>query len=284
MNFKFSERYGFTGDTRTIQIDGVNDALRNSFWNILLKLYEGDYDSDYWRRAAKFVAQYFLKLPVDEVPYEDYQCRKWLKGYFYKLKWYEIYDFIEFIAENHNSFMVYKRRDSTDLAETFNIILEKELSGYRFISGIISPISSQTEVSEISSAIESSAKSGLQGTSQHLQSAIELLGKKPEPDYRNSIKEAISAVESISKQLSGNDGQGLSSALDELAKTVEIHPALKSGFIKLYGYTSDENGIRHAILEQPNIGLSEAQYMIVSCSAFVNYLIVKTQSSGMKLR
>lgn len=37
-------------------------------------------------------------------------------------------------------------------------------------------------------------------------------------------------------------------------------------------YTSDEGGIRHAMLEEPNIGYDEAKYMAVACSAFVNFI------------
>jgi hypothetical protein len=44
---------------------------------------------------------------------------------------------------------------------------------------------------------------------------------------------------------------------------------------------SDESGIRHALLHEPNIGFIEAKYMIVSCSAFVDYLIQKADQSGL---
>ena len=153
--------------------------------------------------------------------------------------------------------------------------------GYRFISGVLSPISNPVETTEISGAIESSYRKGLHGAHQHLETALKLLGKKPEPDYRNSIKEAISAVESVSKQLSGSDAPGLSGALAALESKMEMHGALKSAFIKLYGYTSDEDGIRHAILEEINVGFDEAKYMIVACSAFVNYLSAKASACGL---
>ena len=47
----------------------------------------------------------------------------------------------------------------------------------------------------------------------------------------------------------------------------------KSGFDKIYAYTNDKkNGIRHAIVEQPNEpDYYDAKYMIVSCSVFINY-------------
>ena len=53
----------------------------------------------------------------------------------------------------------------------------------------------------------------------------------------------------------------------------KIHPALNGAFDKLYGYTSNANGIRHANgLGEGNSTFEEAKYMLISCSAFVNYL------------
>ena len=40
----------------------------------------------------------------------------------------------------------------------------------------------------------------------------------------------------------------------------------------LYGYTNDADGIRHAMLEQPNLTAADAKYFLISCTAFVNYL------------
>lgn len=55
---------------------------------------------------------------------------------------------------------------------------------------------------------------------------------------------------------------------------VVIHKALKSAFNILYGYTSDANGIRHAgDIGGPSSTFDEAKFMLVSCSAFINYLI-----------
>ena len=155
------------------------------------------------------------------------------------------------------------------------------MSGYRFISGILSPITSKEEVSEIIKAVEQSSISGLIGVEKHLKTALALFGQKPTPDYRNSIKEAISAVESVSKQISGSDSRGLSGASKALNDHTEIHGSLRAAFEKLYGYSSNEEGIRHAILDEPNVGFDEAKFMIVSCSAFTNFLISKAEKAGL---
>ena len=47
---------------------------------------------------------------------------------------------------------------------------------------------------------------------------------------------------------------------------------MKSAFDKLYGYTSDQSGIRHGGIDFVNAPEEDARYMLVSCSAFVNYL------------
>lgn len=162
-----------------------------------------------------------------------------------------------------------------------NRILERELSGFRFLQGTLVPITNATEIEEIDSAVVTAQKFGFAGAWEHIRTALDLLGKKPTPDYRNAIKEAICAVESVAKQIVGADSATLDAALKELSKKTDIHGALSSAFSKLYDYTSDESGIRHAILEEPNVGFAEAKYMIVSCSAFVNFLIQKADAAGL---
>lgn len=111
----------------------------------------------------------------------------------------------------------------------------------------------------------------------HLSKANKLIADRSKPDYENSIKESISAVEALCKILTGITGK--ESCLGKMLKKLEekgivIHPGLKAAFNSLYGYTSDANGIRHAgNIGGPASTFEEAKFMLVSCSAFVNYLI-----------
>jgi hypothetical protein len=47
----------------------------------------------------------------------------------------------------------------------------------------------------------------------------------------------------------------------------------------MYGYTNDTEGIRHALLEEPTLDADDARFMLVSCSAFVNYLKSKVSKA-----
>jgi len=100
-----------------------------------------------------------------------------------------------------------------------------------------------------------------------------LLQQNPNPDYRNSIKESISAVESLARKLSKDETGTLGNILKALEKSKKLHPALKSAFSSLYGYTSDADGIRHALLGESNLSKADARFMLICCSAFINYAI-----------
>jgi len=74
----------------------------------------------------------------------------------------------------------------------------------------------------------------------------------------------------------------LGPALSTLEKSAYIHGALGAGFRSLYGFTSDEEGIRHALLDKTGAQVDEtdALYMLGSCAAFVSYLINKARQAG----
>ena len=65
--------------------------------------------------------------------------------------------------------------------------------------------------------------------------------------------------------------------MQRLESKHHVHSALKRGFTSLYGFTSDEKGIRHPLLDDGTAKVDEtdAIFMIGACAAFVSYLINK---------
>jgi hypothetical protein len=114
----------------------------------------------------------------------------------------------------------------------------------------------------------------------HLRRALELLSNRESPDYRNSIKESISAVESLAAGIAGAEKGTLGQLIMKLEVGIGLHPALKAAFSNLYGYTSDEGGIRHALMENVTIRFDDAKFFLVVCSAFINYVKAKIQKDG----
>lgn len=64
----------------------------------------------------------------------------------------------------------------------------------------------------------------------------------------------------------------LGQVIKKLETEIGLHPALRTALSNLYGYTSDEDRIRHAIMEAKTVGFDEAKFFLVGCSAFVNFV------------
>ena len=271
----FSERKGLKPVRQTIHTDGMTDELRNSLWNALhISVWEseGFMHSRYGNLpeidgfSAHLWFRYF-KRPIDERPSFAYSNRsekilKIIRDYFFGASWNEIYDFLEFVVDAF-------RKDKPRLADFLNHVLTTEMSAYRFIDGKLADITGEQEREMLEEAL---ADTRFAAVSSHLERALALLADRKQPDYRNSIKESISAVEAMARLVSGNEKATLGEALKVLEKTGKLHAALKEGFSKLYGFTSDESGIRHAMLEEPTLTQEDAKYFLLSCTSFVNYL------------
>jgi hypothetical protein len=275
----FSQRFGKKPIKVEIQIESIDEDLKNALWNALTIFYwkakvKHDYleeNEDAIRVLLWRIWIDFFKNRLDEEPRYFSAYQKTLKKYFFEADWFEIYDFLEFVPSN------YENNQHIQTNEKFidycNNVLEREISAYRFVNGIISQISSKVEVESIEEAL--TITDTFKPVNTHLNRALELYSDRKAPDYRNSIKEAISAVESYCSILTGIPKATLGQALKQIERDNNIHPALKNSFSNLYGYASDANGIRHALITDDNLNQEDAKFMLVACSAFINYLIQK---------
>lgn len=280
---RFSQRAGYTPVRSLLQTDSVDEALRNRLWNVLQRLvwdthrstssyYTGlTHNSNLYGLIRAYWSDYFVRA-IDQVPDDIYDSISALREYFFKCEWFEVYDFIEFTARH-----IPEHEDR--FIDLCNEALEKELSAYRFVDDQIVRTTSDAEINAIEQAMQNPNAGS--GSAEHLRTAMRLLSDRTNPDYRNSIKESISAVESTLQKLTGDQSATLGEALKKLPKFSSAHPALSKAFSALYGYTSSADGIRHALLEEESsVDFSDAMFMLVTCSAFVNYLLEKTTSQS----
>ena len=75
----------------------------------------------------------------------------------------------------------------------------------------------------------------------------------------------------------------LGSALAALEAKGNLHGALKTTFARLYGYTSDEEGVRHALVfsDEARVDEADALFMLGACASFVSYLLARGISAGL---
>lgn len=162
------------------------------------------------------------------------------------------------------------------LSEEISGALIESRSAFRLIDGVLIPFASQYEADSYIDAINAIPPAS--PVRKHLRASASALS---EGRWADSVREAIHSVESVARQITGADSLG--SALNQLGKAAHIHSAMNEGFKRLYGYTSDQSGIRHALLEDGDAKVTEADamFMLGACASFVTYLTTNARKSGL---
>jgi hypothetical protein len=272
----FSTRMGIT-QPKAIQTDDMDTELRNSLWNICRHFFftQNQHTSVlakdgrlHYIASELYVKHY--KFPVDNLPFQSSDFVKMQLARFQNAPWFDVYNTIEFL---HAECLREGSIDQQEFEGQISNVLETEKSAYRFICGKLASITNEIEMHELEQAARH--RNRFEPVSEHIRTALGLYSKKPQPDYRNSIKESISAVECAAKIITGKPKATLDAAIKIIDQKHSLHGAFKAGISQMYGYTSDEGGIRHSLIEATNIDETDARYMLVSCSAFANYLICR---------
>lgn len=270
----FSERYGYTKPSDVIIREKITpeiqnailscfDMFQNNQKDIIYKMEEYIWCENFHKRRNDFYINnnwygegHFTTSVIEDSEY-----------------WYDILNYIEW------SLKYFKQNCYDDyfnhIKGYLNYEFEKLNFAYRILeNGEIIETTSKVEIGEIEAALNSPQNS----VKVHLSKALEFYAQKPVGEYRNSIKESISAVEAISRNITGD--KIINFAKME-KKGVTIPSVLRQAFEKLYGYTNDEKtGIRHALMDDEGSYVPQAEealFMLVSCSAFINYLNKKVK-------
>lgn len=283
----FSDRSGITPINTEMQINSLDERTRIRIVNLsdyLFKFRCQAYGSDI-HFVPGFISDFLDNVYNQIVDHgKTYGSRSFFDYYYnrtvLKGEYSDVLTVVEYFCKrlcgkygmlDNGEECMFKGICATVPSEEFNQLFEREYVGYRFVEGLIIPITNRTEIT----AINQAATTKNEIVNGHIHKAIALLSDREHPDYPNSIKESITAVEAMCNLIVGEKNATLGEALKHLEdKGVQIHKALKSAFSTLYGYTSDANGIRHAgDMGGSEATFAEAKYMLVSCSGFVNYLV-----------
>jgi hypothetical protein len=275
----FSIRNGYKSVRDCLQNESVDERLKVKLWNSFHTYYfepiEGDINFHSRDPIYKALWKDLLVRPINKCPDLPSSYKLIFQGIYDRFEWFEIYDFLEFVVNIDQN-----ETRKTAFIEDCNKILNQELSGWHFAGSFLIPVTSTIEISEIEESLYTPSQ-----VESHLQQAIEHLSNKTSPDYRNSIKESISAVEALCKLITKDRDATLSSALQRLEgkNIIPLHHDLKEAYRRIYDWTSDAEGIRHGIKDATTVDIEDAKYMLIACSAFINYLKVKAMKAGITL-
>lgn len=258
----FSQRKGLTPPPEPVQLESVDQRLRTDLWNLLYHQLFKPFANPAPYSLVSFWWNHFGQAAED---YDERRVAFLVKQTLSEGEWYEVYDLLEFIASETPEY-------SESLLKGLNAILERNRVGYRIVAGEVVEITDEAELQSIRTAV---AQGPVSPAREHMKKAVQLFADRDNPQYANSIKESISAVEAAARDASGKPSAILTAALDEIAKqkAASVHPALLKGWKAIYGFAGDSGGIRHADYEGSVQATPElAQYFLVTCSAMVNLL------------
>ena len=278
----FSEEYGYKPTRNQLQIKCMDEPLRRALWNVYFRFCVGEaeheqfYGQFYCANLNGLDEMLWTELfdgTLDGVPHPSAMFDR-VRDWFFNAAWFEVFDLV-LLVSRHDAIAI-----DQDFKNECNRVLEELNSAYRFIGDIIAPITDDIEIKEIEEAMDVSPVSGAR---EHIKTALRLYADRKNPDYRNSIKESISAVEGLCKAIDGSKRPTFKATLKAVGDKLGLHSALQTGLSNIYGYSSDAGGIRHGSPQHANVCSEDARYMLVSCSAFVNYLTEKAEKAGVKL-
>lgn len=285
----FSDRNKIDKLNTIIQTDSFDERTRIQLYNYFVHIVENDHH--YEINLQNFYLDVLNNVYCEVVDnFDAYSiiaymenCKGYIKNTFLHDSYDAVLSLVEYLANKIDLGIPQHKRKYVpnfngsvkwiSFQDEVNELFEKECVGYRFIGEKIVAITDKIEIKEI----EESLQSNYDGCREHIKKAVGFLADREHKDYKNCIKESISAVESICCIIADKKNATLGEALKILESKCNLKGQLKSAFEKLYTYTNnDKGGIRHAEgLFVSDVSFEEAKFMLVSCSAFVNYLIAE---------
>lgn len=283
-NLSFSQRYGYEPLPEPMKLEQLSANLRRVLCDVIHADLEcfvtktgflKEFDSEGLRLVQRVFGSYFEETEyyIANITGES-QYYEWVmnnvQSVMIKEKFYKTLNFIEYFVANVE--------DSQATGEIVASLFKEHGACYRLNLHTehywFYPISCQEHGESIENSLQTLHEHKRFAASKHLRDACEHINQK---QYSDAISDSIHAVESVARQINP-ESKTLAEALKSLENSeIYIHRTLKNACLKLYGYTCQENGIRHPLIdsETANVGEEEALFMFGACASFAAFLTQK---------
>ena len=272
----YSDRKNITNFRDIVQFEDLNERTKNKIYTLISgyidfseNIFKKSEKLDGYNKFLEFMYEDLFSCTIEDVPAQINSYGSWVDLYEVKAQIKQFiltngYNEILDLLEGINKF--WKQRDNS-FEEAINNIFKEENVQHRFVNGIITDIINEHEIKEIQESLDKNDDSSV-----HISKAINHLYNRQKPDYENSVKESICAVEVKCKEITKDPKATLGSAIKKLKdKGIIVHPSFEQGISKLYGYASDAKGIRHGGGKETTITEKEAKLVLTICTATCNY-------------
>ena len=271
----FSQRTGLEPIPPQLKLREVSDELRRlldycidlEISRVSKRGVSSLYLDGEWKRVAQDLHVVFFGRKAAKFNNEPHAIRAELGRFVETADIGRLFDLVEFLFRHEGC--------TNALRQDFENTLVQARSAYRFVDAEIIAIGTDQQGEAVEAAIHAAEIAGAVAARSHLIQAGKQLRDGNWPD---SVRESIHAVESVALRLTSKATK-LSPALAELESKGYLHGGLKTAFSSLYGYSSDEEGVRHAKVfgEETRVDETDALFMLGACASFVSYVIARSR-------
>lgn len=272
----FSQAQGYEELPGMLKLGELPGKARTRIWNVFHKYIDKDLnhhpeyvwlDGD-WSEIMKDLHADHHGLPRERWSYKYNTARPDLQQEIIRKPFNQVFDLILYVMRHDkcpNGFIQDMQRQFAKARIAYVIVEDPPA---------IVPATTVEEGEAVVESIRILRQTGLNASVTHLRKASECINRA---DWAGCMRESIHAVESVARQFDPGGAGTLGPALASLEKHGRLHPALKKAFSNLYGYTSDQQGIRHALLDRDtaDVSMDEAVFMLGACASFASYLARK---------
>ena len=274
--YSFSQAQGYEEIPAQLRLEELPREARTQIWNLFFAHISRfkktvvpvwlDEIAGPWHEILKAKHCDFDHAPLDEWTPEFSEVERSLREDIESRPFNKVFDLIEFVLRHAlcpPTFIKEMQDRFTACGLAYTIDAKRPPT--------ILPAATPEEGDAVVEAIQTLRQAGLDGSVVHLRNASACI---KDGDWPGSVRESIHAVESVARQLDPKAPRLLKHALAALEQRGALHPSLEDAFSKLYGYTSNEQGIRHALLDRTDaqVGQDEAVFMLGACASFASYL------------
>lgn len=181
--------------------DKSGSPLRNSLWNLLFRVLSStDFARIAWTTVLRGACLSFFKEPIDELPLSDNDAsRLALKDRFFDLPDHRVYDLFEFFLVDDRGGL--KEMDRKLIRRGLNELLEREGSAVRLFHDRFRPYQDILGFDEVAQAEETVRLFDMAAAKRHMETAVAYLSRRPEPESRGAIREAVLAVAAVAREV-----------------------------------------------------------------------------------
>ncbi len=222
--------------------------------------------NDEWRRVAMDLHVLFFGRSPNKFNGRAYENKQCLDVFIQRASIGKLFNLVEFFVRHRGCSGELKR----ELAYAF----VTTRSAYRiFDNKYISAIGTEEQAAAFERAIaDAEATNATAARKQLIAAGVALRNA----DWAGCVRESIHAVEAMAVGLAA-DTDTLGAALKVLEQRGHLHGSLKAAFGSLYGYSSNEEGVRHALVfdDEAQVDEADALFMLGACASFVSYLLAR---------